>query len=85
MTDSEFLRVSSNGVESSDGWAVQFLAPDLLEYRCGYKACLLNVDYSAEHRATQIYATESRSDLFPQLLQHLRAAVGQLHGCYRVV
>lgn len=85
MTDSELMRISDGGVESSEGWAVHVLNPDVLEYCSGPAACIVNIGYSAAQRARQIYATESSSDLFPMLREHLQSASQLLEGRYVVV
>lgn len=76
---------ADGAVTCSDGWAVRFVAPDLLEYSHGQAACLVNVDYGANERARRIYASESLSDLFPQLREHLQSALGHFKGRYVVV
>jgi hypothetical protein len=79
------LHAHDGGVESSDGWAVHVLGPNMIEYVSGAAACLVNVAYSSTHRAHRIYATESLSELFPNLLEHLQSAAGMLRGHYEVV
>ena len=69
----------------SEGWAVRFVAPDLLEYSQGQAACLVNVGSASSARERRIYASESSSELFPQLCEHLQFAVGHLKGLYVVV
>ena len=81
----ELEACADGAIACSDGWAVRFIAPDLLEYSHGRAACLINVGYEASERARRIYATESSSDLFPQLREHLLSAVGHLKGRYVVV
>ncbi len=76
---------SDGGVSCSDGWAVRFVAPDLLEYSQGQAACLVNVGAASSDRQRRIYASESSSDLFPQLLEHLQSAVRHFKGQYVVV
>ena len=46
MTDNELMRADDGGVESSEGWAVHLLGPELMEYCNGPAACLVNVGYS---------------------------------------
>jgi hypothetical protein len=77
--------MDDHGIESDEGWAVRFLTPDLLEYRHGRVACLVNVGYSPERHATTIFATESASMLAPQLREHLQKAATFLRGRYIVV
>jgi len=72
-------------IACSDGWAVRFIAPDLLEYSQGQAACLVNVGYESSDRERRIYASESSSDLFPQLREHLLSAVRHFKGQYVVV
>jgi hypothetical protein len=78
------LQTRADGaVSCADGWAVRFVAPDLLEYSHGQAACLINVSQQASER--RIYATESSSELFPQLREHLQSAVAHFKGQYVVV
>jgi len=80
------LQTRADGVVScSDGWAVRFVAPDLLEYSHGQAACLVNVGYESSERERRIYASESSSDLFPQLREHLQSALRHFKGQYVVV
>lgn len=80
------LQAKGDGaVSCSDGWAVRFVAPDLLEYSHGQAACLVNVGYESSDRERRIYASESSSDLFPQLREHLQSAVSHFKGQYVVV
>jgi hypothetical protein len=74
---------ADGAVSCSDGWAVRFVAPDLLEYSHGQAACLVNVGHSTSER--RIYASESSSELFPQLREHLQSALGHFKGPYVVV
>ena len=76
---------SDGGVACTDGWAVRFITPDLLEYSQGQAACLVNVGVDASAREKRIYASESSSDLFPQLREHLQSALGHFKGHYVVV
>ena len=69
----------------ADGWAVRFVAPDLLEYSQGQAACLVNVGFAPSASERRIYASESSSELFPQLREHLQSAVGHFKGQYIVV
>ena len=85
MTDSEILRATQRGVESSVGWSMEFIAPDLIEYRLDHDVCLVNVGYSVERRSRAIFASESRSAFFPRLIEHLRAAAPLLPGRYVLV
>lgn len=69
----------------AEGWAVRFVAPDLLEYSHGQAACLVNVGSAGGGLERRIYASESSSDLFPQLREHLQSALGHFKGQYVVV
>jgi len=81
------LQARADGALSSSdgGWAVRFVAPDLLEYSQGQAACLINVGCAANNHERRIYASESSSDLFPQLREHLQSAVSHFKGQYVVV
>ncbi len=72
-------------VESDEGWSVSFLTPDLMEYRHGRVACLVNVGYSTERHACEVFASESASALAPHLREHLQKAVGFMKGRYVIV
>ena len=72
-------------VSCAEGWAVRFLAPDLLEYSHGQAACLVNVGAATSGRGRSIYASESSSALFPKLREHLESALGHFKGQYVVV
>ncbi|HEV7914043.1 MAG TPA: hypothetical protein VGP22_09765 [Albitalea sp.] len=85
MTDSELMRVGDGMVESSEGWVVRLIGPELIEYCIGTAACLVNVGYSPEARARQIFASESASELFPRLREHMRSAAPLFDGRYVVV
>lgn len=76
---------SDGGVSCSEGWAVRFIAPDLLEYSQGQAACLINVGSNAGACERRIYASESSSELFPQLREHLQSALSHFKGQYVVV
>jgi hypothetical protein len=85
MTDSELMRASDGGVESSEGWAARVIGGEWIEYRSGSAACLVNIGYSRSQRVRQIYASESVSELFPRLREHLRSAAPLFDGHYVVV
>ena len=85
MTDSELLRADDGSVESSEGWVARLIGTELIEYCSGSAACIVNVGYSQAQRARQIYATESISELFPNLREHLRSAAPLFDGRYVVV
>lgn len=72
-------------IACADGWAVRFVAPDLLEYSHGQAACLVNVGIVVGGHERRIYASESSSDLFPQLREHLQSALRHFKGQYVVV
>lgn len=76
---------ADGAVSSAEGWVVRFVTPDLLEYSAGQSACLVNVGYAVSDGAYRIYASESSSDLFPQLIEHLRSAARHFRGQYVVV
>jgi hypothetical protein len=83
---SKSLRLAPDGtVVSSEGWAVRQLRPDLLEYCQGRAACLVNVAYAPTLHVCQVYASESASELFPHLVEHLRRAAGLFKGHYIVI
>jgi hypothetical protein len=80
------LKTSADGaIECSDGWAVRVLTPEMLEYCHGPAACLVNIGYWPGRGTRAIYASESSSELFPQLIEHLQTAARHLKGNYVVV
>jgi hypothetical protein len=80
------VRVAPDGtVESSEGWTVRAIGADLLEYRAGSAACLVNVGYEPSCQARRVFATESASFLFPRLREHLERATRHFKGNYVVV
>ena len=80
------LQTRADGaVHCGDGWAVRFVAPDLLEYSHGQAACLINVGSKPSQRERCIFASESSSDLFPLLREHLQSAAPYFKGHYVVV
>ncbi len=85
MQHEALKRGPDGSVQSVDGWRVRFLGPDLIEYCCGRTACLVNVVYSPAERARHIHATESSSELFPHLHEHLASASRLFNGPYVVV
>jgi hypothetical protein len=85
MTDSELMRVCDGCVESSEGWVARLIGSEIIEYCSGSAACLVNVGYSPEVRAGLIYASESTSELFPRLREHMRSAAPLFDGRYLVV
>ena len=82
---SQFQSRADGAVSCSDGWAVRFVAPDLLEYSHGQAACLVNVGVEPSDRERRIYASESSSELFPLLREHLQSALRHFKGQYVVV
>jgi len=83
--NSQLIAFANGEVQSSDGWALRPLTPELMEYVEGSDACLVNVGASPAQRMRTIYATESLSDLFPHLREHVIAALPFLKGQYQVV
>jgi len=81
----ELIIADDDGIVSGDGWAVHVLGPTMLEYCYGSAACLVNVGYAPDQRTRKIFATESLSDLFPHLREHLQSAASMLQGQYVVV
>lgn len=79
------VRADAQGaVVSDEGWSVSVLDPEWIEYRHGAVACLMNVAYSQEQRATQIFASDAASSLVPRLREHLMQAAPLLRGRYLV-
>jgi len=81
---SELWTVGQNTVACSDGWSVSLLDAQTLEYDCGSAVCVVNVDYSPADQSRRVHASESSSDLFPHLSEHLRSATRLLKGRYVV-
>ena len=82
------LKTASDGaVECNEGWRVRFLSPDLLEYSHsqGRVSCLVNVGYSRECHSRAIFASESTSQLAPQLREHRQSAAGLLKGRFVIL
>lgn len=80
------LTMTDDGtVESSEGWKVRVIAPDLLEYCQGPAACLVNVGYTPAQHLRQVYASESTSELFPRLRENLQRATLLFKGRYVVI
>ena len=84
-TPSQLIAAANGRVLSSEGWSVQPLNPDLLEYVDGRAACLVNIGSPTRHAVRPIYASESSSDLFPNLGDNLRLALPYLKGSFVVV
>lgn len=84
-TPSQFIAAANGQLQSSDGWSLRPLGPDLLEYDNGSLACLINIGSPTRQAVRPIYASESVSELFPELREHLRMALPYLRGKYVVV
>jgi hypothetical protein len=84
-TPSQLIAAANGQVQSSDGWTLRPLNPDLFEYVDGRAVCLINVGSPTRHAVRPIYASESASPLFPNLREHLRMALPYLKGNYVVV
>ncbi|HYN60343.1 MAG TPA: hypothetical protein VET87_12415 [Rubrivivax sp.] len=84
-TPSQLIAAANGQVQSSDGWMLRPLSPELLEYVDGRAACLINIGSPTRHAVRPIYASESISDLFPNLHEHVRLALPYLKGSYVVV
>jgi hypothetical protein len=84
-TPSQLIAAANGRVQSSDGWSVHPLNPDLLEYVDGRSACLVNIGSPTRQAVRPIYASESSSELFPHLREHLRLALPYLKGSYVIV
>ena len=84
-TPSQLIAAANGQVQSSDGWMLRPLSSDLLEYIDGRAACLINIGSPTRHAVRPIYASESISDLFPHLSDHVRLALPYLKGSYVVV
>jgi hypothetical protein len=84
-TPSQLIAATNGQVRSSDGWMLRPLSPDVLEYVDGPAACLINIGSPTRQSVRPIYASESISDLFPHLHEHVRMALPYLKGNYVVV
>lgn len=84
-TPSQLIAAANGRVQSSEGWTVLPLSPDLLEYADGRAACLVNIGSPTRLAVRPIYASESASELFPLLREHLHLALPYLKGNYVVV
>jgi hypothetical protein len=85
QTPSQLIAAANGQVQSSDGWALRPINADLLEYACGEAICLINVGHPTRHRVRPIYASESLSDLFPDLRENVSLALPYLKGDFVVV
>ncbi|HMO49184.1 MAG TPA: hypothetical protein PKB14_24570 [Rubrivivax sp.] len=84
-TPSQLIAAANGRVQCSEGWTLQPLSPEVLEYVDGSAACLINVGSPTRQAVRPIYASESASELFPQLREHLHQALPFLKGNYVVV
>ncbi len=84
-TPSQLIAAANGQVQCSEGWMLRPLSPDLLEYIDGRAACLINIGNPTRQAVRPIYASESSSDLFPHLSEHVRLALPYLKGSYVVV
>jgi hypothetical protein len=84
-TPSQLIAAANGQVQCSEGWTLQPLNPDLLEYADGPAVCLINIGSPTRQSVRPIYASESASDLFPHLREHLSMALPYLKGSYVVV
>ncbi len=84
-TPSQLIAAANGQVHSSDGWTIRPVNADLLEYACGEAACLINIGHPTQSQVRPIYASESRSELFPDLCENLRLALPLLKGRFVVV
>jgi len=84
-TPSQLIALANGHVHSSDGWMLRPLSADLLEYDDGHAACLINIGSPTRHAVRPIYASESMSELFPHLREHVHMALPFLKGHYVVV
>jgi hypothetical protein len=84
-TPSQLIAAANGQVQSSEGWVLRPLSADLLEYVDGCAACLINIGSPTRQAVRPIYASESSSDLFPHLSDHVRMALPYLKGSYVVV
>lgn len=84
-TPSQLIAAANGQVQSSDGWMLRRVSPDLLEYVDGPATCLINIGSPTRQAVRPIYASESISELFPHLNEHVRLALPYLKGNYVVV
>ncbi|MBN8507346.1 MAG: hypothetical protein J0L57_01910 [Burkholderiales bacterium] len=84
-TPSQLIAAANGQVCSSEGWVLRRVGPDLLEYDDGRASCLINIGSGTRQAVRPIYASESASDLFPHLREHVREALPYLKGSYVVV
>ena len=84
IMNSQLIAFANGEVQSSEGWALRPLTPELMEYVEGSDACLVNVGAPSALQVRMIYATESLSDLFPRLRENVTSALPFLNGRYVV-
>ncbi len=84
-TPSQLIAAANGQVQSSEGWVLRPLSTDLLEYIDDRAVCLINIGSPTRQAVRPIYASESTSELFPHLREHLRMALPYLKGNYVVV
>jgi hypothetical protein len=84
-TSSRLIAAANGQVHSSDGWVLRPVNADLLEYANGEATCLINIGHPTRQRVRPIYASESLSDLFPDLCDNVNLALPFLKGSFVVV
>jgi len=84
-TPSQLIAAANGRVHCSEGWVITPLGPELLEYADERAACLVNIGHPTHQRVRPIYGSESRSELFPDICEHLRMALPYLSGRFIVV
>jgi hypothetical protein len=72
------------GVVSEEGWSVSVLDTEWIEYRHGSVACVMNVPYSVERQASEIWASDTASTLSPRMREHIAEAAPLLRGRFVV-
>lgn len=85
QTPSQLIAAANGRVHSSSGWVLRPVNADLLEYACGEATCLINIGHPTSHSVRPIYASESLSDLFPDLCENVSLALPYLKGDFVVV
>lgn len=84
-TPSQLIAAANGRVHCSEGWVITPLGSELLEYAGERATCLVNIGRATPQRVRPIYGSESRSELFPDICDHLRRALPYLSGNYVVV
>lgn len=84
-TPSQLIAAANGKVQCSEGWTLQRLGTDLLEYADARGVCLVNIGNPTRQSVRPIYASESSSELFPRLSERLHQALPYLKGSYVVV